>query len=85
MKNFLYSTALYQLFTEIYVMKFYLVDLFLLIYDNNHRSICVSQAVIMIVATVMTILFHFLLNEAFNLCLQFLLYKDIKDETETEH
>ena len=66
-------------------MKLYLVSLFLLIHNNNHRSACVGQTVIITVATVMTILFHFLLNEAFGPCLQFLPYEGIEDETETEY
>ena len=64
-----YSTALNQLLTGVYVMKHYLVALFLFVRDGRHRSTCVGQAVIMIIATVMTAAFQLLLNAAFGPCL----------------
>ena len=66
-------------------MELYLVGLFLLVRDDHHRSACVGQAVIMIIATAITAVFQLLLNEAFGPCLRFLPYTDMEDETETEY
>lgn len=45
------------------------VGLSLLVRDDSHRSTCVGQAVIMIIATVMTAVSQLLLNAAFGPCL----------------
>ena len=66
-------------------MELYLVGLFLLVRDHHQRSACVGQAAIMIIATAITAVFQFLLNEAFGPCLRFLPYMDTEDETETEY
>ena len=63
--DLLYSTTLNQLFIKIYVMKLCMIDLFFLVRDDHDRSTCVDQAVIMIIAIAMTVIFQFLLNNAF--------------------
>lgn len=66
-------------------MELYQVGLSLLVRDDSHRSTCVGQAVIMIIAAVMTAVFQLLLNAAFGPCLSFLPYTDIEVEPETEN
>ncbi len=56
-RNLLYSTTLNQLFTSVYVLKLCMIDLFFLVRDNHNKAICVDQAVIMIIATTMTLVF----------------------------
>ncbi len=76
--DLLYSTTLNQLFIKIYIMKLCMIDLFFLVRDDHNRSTCVDQAVIMIIAIVMTVIFQFLLNNAFASLLQFLSSTEMK-------
>lgn len=66
-------------------MEIYLIGLFLLVRDDNNRSACMGQAVIMAVATVMTIGFQVFLTDAFDPCLQFLPYAGNEDKIEKEN
>ena len=59
-------------------MKLCMIDLFFLVRDDHNRSTCVDQAVIMIIAIVMTVIFQFLLNNAFASLLQFLSSTEMK-------
>ncbi len=76
--DLLYSTTLNQLFIKIYVMKLCMIDLFFLVRDDHDRSTCVDQAVIMIIAIAMTVIFQFLLNNAFASLLWFLSSTEMK-------
>ena len=68
----LYPTALNQLFTGVYVMELCVTGLFFLVRDDHNRAACVGQAIIMIIATVMTAIFQVSLNNAFAPLLRFL-------------
>ncbi|KAL8849499.1 MAG: hypothetical protein Q9221_005506 [Calogaya cf. arnoldii] len=66
----LFPRAINQLFTGLYVMELCLIGLFFLVrdVDENGDSVgqpCRGQAIIMIVALILTILYQFLLNNAF--------------------
>lgn len=53
-----YPTAIRQLFTGIYFMELCLSGLFFLVRDEEDKASCTAQAVIMIIVTAMTALFH---------------------------
>jgi hypothetical protein len=57
-----YPTAIRQLLTGVYFMELCLAGLFFLVRDTENRPACTAQAVIMLVATVLTALFHYTLN-----------------------
>ncbi|KAI0014378.1 DUF221-domain-containing protein [Xylariaceae sp. FL0662B] len=61
----LYPLAINQTFTGLYVMEICLIGLFFLVQDENGEVACTSQAIIMIVATILTALFQLLLNKSF--------------------
>ncbi|KAI4114193.1 MAG: hypothetical protein LQ338_008034, partial [Usnochroma carphineum] len=66
----LFPKAINQLFTGLYVMELCLIGLFFLVRDAdaNGKSIgtpCKGQAIIMIVVLTLTVLYQFLLNNAF--------------------
>jgi len=61
----LYPRAINQTFTGLYVMELCLIGLFFLVRDDQGRVACSIQAIIMIVATVLTVLYQFLLNMSF--------------------
>ena len=61
----LYSTALNQLFTGVYVIKLCVISLFFLVCDDYNRATCISQTVVIIVATVITVSFQLFLNDVF--------------------
>ncbi len=71
-RDLLYSTTLNQLFTNVYVLKLCMIDLFFLVRDNHNRAICVDQAVIMIIATMMTLVFQLILNDVIASLFQFM-------------
>jgi len=68
----LYSTALKQLFTEIYMMKLCLIDLFLSICDDRSVLIDIGQAVIMMIVTTSMIIYQLLLRNVFVSILKYL-------------
>ena len=68
----LYPTALNQLFTGVYVMELCVTGLFFLVRDDQNRATCIGQAIIMIIATIITVSFQVLLNNAFTPFLRFL-------------
>ncbi|KAI1083491.1 DUF221-domain-containing protein [Whalleya microplaca] len=61
----LYPLAINQTFTGLYVMEICLIGLFFLVQDENGEVACTSQAIIMIIATFLTVLYQFLLNRSF--------------------
>ena len=68
----LYSTALKQLFTEIYMMELCLIGLFLSICDEWDVFIGIDQATIMMIATVSTFIYQLLLRNTFASILEYL-------------
>ncbi|KAI1115263.1 DUF221-domain-containing protein [Nemania sp. NC0429] len=61
----LYPRALNQTFTGLYFMEIALISLFFLQTDENGVHACTSQAIVMIVATILTVLYQLLLNMSF--------------------
>lgn len=61
----LFPKAINQLFVGIYVLEICLIGLFFLARNTNDNASAIPQAIIMIVVLVATIIFHWLLNEAF--------------------
>jgi hypothetical protein len=59
-----YPTAIRQLFTGIYFMELCLAGLFFLVRDANDRAACTPQAIIMILVTSLTALFHYTLDHS---------------------
>jgi len=68
----LYLTALKQLFTKVYMMKLCLIGLFLFIRDEQGVFTGIDQAVIMMIATVLTVIYQLLLGNAFASILEYL-------------
>ncbi|KAL1879407.1 hypothetical protein VTK73DRAFT_6939 [Phialemonium thermophilum] len=61
----LYPRAVNQTFTGLYVMELCLIGLFFLSTDAAGKRACVPQAIIMIVAMILTALYQYLLNSSF--------------------
>ncbi|CAG8951762.1 hypothetical protein HYFRA_00005564 [Hymenoscyphus fraxineus] len=61
----LYPRAINQTFTGLYVMEICMVGLFFLVRDDKGRTSCFKQAIIMIVAIFLTVIYQFLLNRSF--------------------
>ncbi|KAL8943317.1 MAG: hypothetical protein Q9216_001160 [Gyalolechia sp. 2 TL-2023] len=66
----LFPKAINQLFTGLYVMELCLIGLFFLVRDsdaagNSVGTPCKGQAIIMIIVLILTVLYQFLLNNAF--------------------
>ncbi|KAI4103983.1 MAG: hypothetical protein L6R37_003545 [Teloschistes peruensis] len=66
----LFPKAINQLFTGLYVMELCLIGLFFLVRDadadgNSIGTPCKAQAIIMIVVLILTVIYQFLLNNAF--------------------
>ena len=59
----LFNNAISQLFAGIYVMEIALIGLFLLVRDSQNNVACKSQAIIMIVALILTAVFHFTMEQ----------------------
>lgn len=66
----LYPTALNQLFTGIYVLELCLIGLFFLARNEDESFACLGQAVIMIIAFVLTCSFQILVNRTFTTLLR---------------
>ncbi|KAF4609800.1 hypothetical protein G7Y89_g15823 [Cudoniella acicularis] len=62
----LYPRAINQTFTGLYVMELCLIGLFFLVRDEQGNASCSAQAIIMIVALIITILYQILLNMSFS-------------------
>ncbi|RDL31437.1 uncharacterized protein BP5553_09646 [Venustampulla echinocandica] len=62
----LYPRAINQTFTGLYVMELCLVGLFFLVRDEDGNLTCATQAIIMIVAAALTVLYQYLLNMSFS-------------------
>ncbi|KAH7031088.1 uncharacterized protein B0I36DRAFT_267802 [Microdochium trichocladiopsis] len=61
----LYPRAINQTFTGLYFMEICLIGLFFLVRDDDNKAVCSVQAIIMIVATILTVLYQILLNMSF--------------------
>ncbi|KAK1759367.1 DUF221-domain-containing protein [Echria macrotheca] len=68
----LYPRAINQTFTGLYVMELCLIGLFFLAEDEQGNNVCFAQAIIMIVALILTALYQFLLNSSFGPLLRYL-------------
>ncbi len=79
-RGLLYPTALNQLFTGVYVLELCMIGLFFLVRDNHNRATCVGQAVIMIIATAMTLVFQLVLNDAVAPLLRFMPQTEMRKE-----
>ena len=64
-ENQFYSTALKQLFTDVYMMKLYLINCFLFIRDDQNVFIDLNQIVIIIIVITLTIIYQLFLKEIF--------------------
>ncbi|EEQ31857.1 hypothetical protein McanMca71_007806 [Microsporum canis] len=62
----LFPRAINQLFTGLYVMEVCLIGMFFLVRDEKKEVACEGQAICMIVVLILTALFQYFLNEAFN-------------------
>jgi calcium permeable stress-gated cation channel len=61
----LYPRAINQTFTGLYFMEVCMIGLFFLVRDVDSNAACIPQAIIMIVALVLTVLYQVLLNYSF--------------------
>lgn len=61
----LYPRALNQTFTGLYFMEICLVGLFFLVRNEKNEVACAPQAIIMIVAAILTAIYQYLLNVSF--------------------
>ena len=68
----LFPVAVNQLFVGLYVMQLCLVGFFFITEDAAGNVVCFPQAIIMIVVLASTILFHWLMNWAFDPLFQYL-------------
>jgi len=68
----LYPTAINQTFTGLYVMELCLIGLFFIVQDSDGQQACFPQAIIMIVALFLTIIYQILLNQSFAPLFQYL-------------
>ena len=59
----LFNNAISQLFAGIYVLEICLIGLFFLVRDSRDRVVCSSQGIIMIVALILTAIFHFVMEQ----------------------
>jgi len=62
----LFPTALNQLFTGVYVLEICLVGYFFIARGPGGGAVCIPQAVIMLVALVLTIMYQWQLNNSFD-------------------
>ena len=67
-----------------YVVKFYIINLFLLMRNNHHQFVCVNQMMIMIIITTIIIMFQFVLNESFDFCFQFFSDANLRNKFESK-
>ena len=70
--NLIYLKTLNQLFTKIYIIKIYLIEFFCLIRNAQNRFVCIEQIVIMILTTLFIKIYQKLLNNIFQLFIQYL-------------
>lgn len=68
----LFPRGINQLFTGLYVMELSLIGLFFLVRDEKGDVACKGQAICMIVLTVLTVVYQYLLNEAFGPLIRYL-------------
>lgn len=68
----LYPRAINQTFTGLYVMELCLIGLFFLSEDEDGVNVCFPQAIIMVVAFILTALYQYVLNASFGPLLRYL-------------
>ncbi|KAK4165862.1 hypothetical protein QBC43DRAFT_207224 [Cladorrhinum sp. PSN259] len=68
----LYPRAINQTFTGLYVMELCMIGLFFLDRDENGNAACFRQAIVMIVALILTVLFQYVMNASFGPLLRYL-------------
>ncbi|KAK3990065.1 hypothetical protein QBC44DRAFT_74830 [Cladorrhinum sp. PSN332] len=68
----LYPRAINQTFTGLYVMELCMIGLFFLDSDEKGKAASFRQAIIMIVALILTVLYQYVLNASFGPLLRFL-------------
>ncbi|KAI9833116.1 MAG: hypothetical protein M1826_000483 [Phylliscum demangeonii] len=68
----LFPLAINQLFTGLYVLELCMIGLFFLVRDQHNHLACKAQAIVMIFVTLLTVLFQYLLNDAFNPLIKYL-------------
>ncbi|KAI0597867.1 hypothetical protein F4775DRAFT_557786 [Biscogniauxia sp. FL1348] len=68
----LYPRAINQTFTGLYVMEICLIGLFFLVTNEQGVHSCTPHALIMIVVTILTVIYQFLLNMSFGPLLRYL-------------
>jgi len=68
----LFPSAVNQLFTGVYVLEIVLIGFFFISRGKNGNASCVPQAIVMIVALVLTVIYHYLLNDTFRPLLRYL-------------
>jgi calcium permeable stress-gated cation channel len=61
----LYPRAINQTFIGLYIMEVCLIGLFVLVRDDQGNTACTAQAIIMVVVTIFTVIYQFLLNYSF--------------------
>lgn len=61
----LYPRAINQTFIGLYIMEVCLIGLFFLVTNDKGEYACTTQAIIMIVVTILTVIYQFLLNYSF--------------------
>jgi hypothetical protein len=61
-----YPKALKHLITGLYLMQISLAGLFFLVRNSQGQVMCIGQACIMIIAIALTMVYHRVLNRAFN-------------------
>ncbi|KAI1485770.1 hypothetical protein F5X96DRAFT_300575 [Biscogniauxia mediterranea] len=68
----LYPRAINQTFTGLYVMEICLIGLFFLVTNDRGVHSCTPHAIIMIIVTILTVIYQFLLNMSFGPLLRYL-------------
>lgn len=68
----LFPRGINQLFTGLYVMELCLIGLFFLVRDEEGNVACKGQGICMIVLLVLTVVYQYLLNEAFGPLIRYL-------------
>lgn len=68
----LFPRGINQLFTGLYVMELCLIGLFFLVRDEKGNVACKGQAICMIILLVFTVVYQYLLNEAFRPLIRYL-------------
>ncbi|RMZ90577.1 hypothetical protein DV736_g2194, partial [Chaetothyriales sp. CBS 134916] len=68
----LYPNAINSTYVGVYVMELTLIGMFFLVRDENGNVACAGQAIGMVVILILTVVYQFLLNQAFSPLFQYL-------------